>query len=48
MVAWLRARYPRVRIIALNPPAEQIPTADYNVLQNGPEKWLLIVGNVAA
>ena len=48
MVAWLRAHYPGVRIIALNPPTEQIPTADYNVLQNGPERWLPIVKNVAA
>ena len=48
MVTWLRARYPRVRIIALNPPNEQIPIADYNVPQNGPESWLPIVKGVAA
>ena len=48
MVTWLRARYPRVRIIALNPPEEQIPSADFNVLQNGPEVWLPIVKSLAA
>lgn len=47
MTAWLGERYPGVRIIALNPPNEQIPTADYNVPQNGPEKWLSIVKNAA-
>jgi hypothetical protein len=43
IVDWLRARYPTPKIIALNPPDEQIPSADYNVLQNGPELWLPIV-----
>jgi hypothetical protein len=46
MAAWLRARYPSVRIIALNPPNERIPIADYNVPHNGPE-WLPIVRNAA-
>lgn len=40
MVKWLKARYRGVRIIALNPPNEEIPSADFNVLQNGPELWL--------
>jgi hypothetical protein len=43
IVDWLRARYPTGKIIALNPPNEQIPRADHNVLQNGPELWLPLV-----
>jgi len=43
MVEWLRAKYPEVKILALNPPLEQISGADYNVLQNGVEDWLPIV-----
>ena len=43
MVAWLKANYPRVKILALNPPRQQITDADYNALQNGPETWLPIV-----
>lgn len=48
MVAWLRVHYSGVRIIALNPPEEQIPTADYNAPQKAPELWLPIVKGVAA
>lgn len=48
MVAWLRAHYPGVRTIALNPPEERIPNADYNAPQKAPELWLPIVKNVAA
>jgi hypothetical protein len=43
MVAWLRANYPGVKILVLNPPDQQILNADYNVRQNGPEGWLPIV-----
>jgi hypothetical protein len=43
IVAWLRANYPGVKILALNPPNQQILGADYNVQQNGPEAWLPIV-----
>jgi hypothetical protein len=43
IVAWLRANYPGVKILALNPPNQQILGADYNVRQNGPETWLPIV-----
>ena len=48
MVDWLRARYPSVKIIALNPPNEPISRADYNILQNGPELWLPIVAGSSA
>ena len=40
MAAWLKAKYPRVKILALNPPNQQVPTADYNIRLNGPETWL--------
>lgn len=43
IVAWLRAKYPPVKILALNPPNQQILGADYNVRQNRPEAWLAIV-----
>jgi protein-disulfide isomerase-like protein with CxxC motif len=43
IVAWLRATYPSVKILAMNPPNQQILGADYNVQQNGPEAWLPIV-----
>jgi hypothetical protein len=39
-VAWLKARYPLVRVLALNPPDTRIPGADHNVPLNGPEVWL--------
>lgn len=44
MVDWIKTRYPKVKVLVLNPPNQQIAGADYNVLQNGPELWLSIVG----
>jgi hypothetical protein len=43
VVDWLKSKYPKVKILALNPPQEELPNADYNVTLNGPEKWLPIV-----
>jgi len=44
IVDWLKAEYPRVKVLALNPPNQQVlAAADYNVPQNGPENWLPIV-----
>jgi protein-disulfide isomerase-like protein with CxxC motif len=43
MVGWLKANYPSVKILALNPPRQQINNADYNAVQNGPESWLPII-----
>jgi hypothetical protein len=48
MVEWLRANYAKAKILALNPPSQQIPGADYNVPQNGPENWLAIVSRELA
>ena len=46
IVSWLKAEYPRVKILALNSPNQQILRADYNVRQNGPENWLPIVARL--
>ena len=44
MVLWLKARFPGVRILALNPPrVTELEGADYNVKLNGPETWLPII-----
>jgi hypothetical protein len=44
MVAWLKTRYPDVRVIALNPPAvRELPGADHNVKLNGPDAWLSVI-----
>lgn len=44
MVSWLKAHYPGVRILALNPPKiSELSGADYNVKLNGPETWLPII-----
>jgi hypothetical protein len=49
MVDWLKARYPKVPILALNPPyEEELQPADYNLVLNGPEEWLFIVEAAAA
>ena len=46
MVDWLEARYPTVKILALNPPDQQIPAADYNVPEQAQENWLPIISTV--
>jgi len=46
MVYWLKANYPTAKILVLNPPNQQIPNADYNVRQNGPEAWLPLVATL--
>jgi hypothetical protein len=44
MVVWLRARYPNVKILALNGPDErQVAGADYNSRLNEPNEWLSVV-----
>ena len=44
IVDWLKVEYPSVRILALNPKDHQLAKADYNVILNGPNQWLSIVG----
>jgi hypothetical protein len=44
MADWLKAKYPKVGILALNPPyQQQLEPADYNVVLNGPDEWLFVV-----
>jgi hypothetical protein len=43
MIDWIKVKYPRVKILALNAPHQQLLNADYNVTINGPENWLPIV-----
>jgi len=44
MADWLKANYPTVALLALNPPYQQeLEPADYNVVLNGPEEWLFVV-----
>jgi len=41
MVDWLKARYPHVKILALNSANHrQLAGADYNAILNGPDEWL--------
>jgi hypothetical protein len=40
---WLigsRPKYPNGRVRTLNAHNQQFPSADYNVIQNGPDNWL--------
>ena len=43
MVDWLKEKYPKVKILALNPPHQPLPNADYNALYDDPESWLQFV-----
>jgi hypothetical protein len=47
MVEWLKARYPSIKILALNPADHrQLADADYNAILNGPDEWLSIAAAV--
>lgn len=48
IVLWLKAKYPRAKVLALNPPNQEVLHADYNVWQDGTENWLLIVSRELA
>lgn len=43
MVDWLRAHYPDIKILALNPPHQPLPNADYNSPASDPESWLVFI-----
>jgi hypothetical protein len=44
MVAWLKAKYPAVPVLALNmSDAQELSGADYNAAPNSPQAWLSIV-----
>lgn len=49
MVMWLRARYPKVKVIALNRFDETLSIADFNIRVTAePERWLQMVGRSIA
>lgn len=43
MVDWLKMNYPKIRVLALNPPHQPLPNADYNALESDSESWLVFV-----
>ncbi len=44
MADWLKDKFPKVPILALNPPDQQeLKPADYNLVLNDPEEWLFVV-----
>ena len=48
MVRWLKERFPKTKVLAGNPPDQDIlPRADFNVILNGPEQWLSAVASAA-
>jgi hypothetical protein len=48
MVAWLKANYPKVKIVALNPSKDQLLCADYNVVLNDLDEWLSLLAAAAS
>lgn len=48
MVAWLKANYPKVKIVALNPSKDQLTGADYNVILNEHDEWLSLLAAAAS
>ncbi len=46
MIDWIKVKYPRVKILALNAPHQQLLNADCNVTLNGPENWLPFVRSI--
>jgi DNA-binding NarL/FixJ family response regulator len=47
MAAWLKANYPKVKVVALNPSRNQLPGADYNVVLNVHDEWLSLLAAAA-
>lgn len=49
IVQWLKTGFPGVKILALNPPhIPLLSAADLNVILDGPESWLALVGTALA
>jgi hypothetical protein len=48
MVAWLKANYPKVKIVALNPSKDELIGADYNVILNDHDEWLALLAAAAS
>src|SRR5260370_13940233 len=47
MVAWLKANYPQVKVVALNPSRHQLVGADYNVVLNEHDEWMSLLAAAA-
>jgi hypothetical protein len=47
MVAWLKSNYPKVKIVALNPSKDQLAGADFNVVLDEHDEWLLLLAATA-
>ena len=44
MADWLKVKYPKVPILALNSPSQrELKSADYNLALTAPEEWLFVV-----
>ena len=49
IVRWLKTNFQGTKILALNPPDNtKLAEADYNLILNRPEDWLLIVATASA
>lgn len=49
MVDWLKANFPRVKIVALIPSATRpLPCADYNVVLNDLDEWMTLLAAAAS
>ena len=49
MIAWLKANYPNVKIVALNPSKDrELPGADYNIVLNARDEWLSLLTAAAS
>lgn len=43
MAVWLRERYPKTSILALNPSPERLDTLRYNAMHYPPKAWLPLI-----
>jgi hypothetical protein len=49
MVDWLKANFPKVKIVALIPSANlQLPCADYNIVLNDWDEWMSLLAATAS
>jgi hypothetical protein len=48
MVDWLKANFPKVKIVALNPSTRQLAGADYNVVLNDWDEWHSLLAAAAS
>jgi hypothetical protein len=49
MVDWLKANFPKVKVVALIPSASyQVPCADYNIVLSNSDEWLSLLAATAS